>query len=283
MSKKNGTRTRHSLLNKLPRPIATTMSFHRLSLAAACLALLLSSSPASADDAASLFGEGLRLYAEKKYEESAVALSAAYDAKPDQQTLFAWAQAVRLSGDCDKSRELFAKYVANGANSKQSKAAFKLMEDCTPAKVVKPEVPVEETPPETNSAPQDGAEKNVVNPSPPPAADGATPWYKDWVAVGLFSVGAVGLGVSGLSYSNALQLETDGMQSGVSYDRFLELKQQSQDSRTLALVTGVGGALLIGAGVTYLLVRDTSPSRESSAVSVRLDGDSASFAISGHF
>ena len=276
------------------------MSLHRTSYAtpfvtsivATCLATLLSTAIANAeqkDDAASLFANGLRLYAEKNYEEAAVELAASYEAKADQRTLFAWAQAVRLSGQCEKSRELLANYVANGANSKQSKAAFKLMEDCTDSEV--PDAPTNPEPPavveEPPVASEEGGESTnaiaVTSSARPSTVDSVSPWYKDWVAVGLLSVGVVGLGVSGLTYSSALQLESDGMQAGTSYDEFLDLKERSQDRRNLSLLTGTAGALLIGGGITYLLLRDTTTSSERSTVSLQLDGDRAGFAISGNF
>lgn len=265
------------------------MSLHRISFATTVLAVLLSASAGHAEkkqDASSYFANGLRLYAEKNYEEAAVELSKAYEAAPEQRTLFAWAQAVRLSGDCEKSRELLAKYVANGANRKQSKAAFSLMEDCTPA-------PIEDqnssdlltgapTKPETT---EPGTTVATTPPKPkaePNSVVSATPWYKDWLAVGLFSVGAVGLGVSGVSYSSALSLEADGEADGVTYDEFLDLQKRSESKRTLALLTGAAGAVFVGAGVTYLLLRDSSPSQES-AVSVQISAESAGFAFSGHF
>jgi len=261
------------------------------SFVATCLAVLLSTSVANAEqkrDAASLFANGLRLYAEKNYEEAAVELAASYEAKADQRTLFAWAQAVRLSGQCEKSRELLANYVANGANSKQSKAAFKLMEDCTPS-----EAPTEPTSPEPPAVVEEplvveggrettNAIEATGSPSPS-AVDSVSPWYKDWVAVGLLSVGVVGLGVSGLTYSSALQLESDGMKAGTSYDEFLDLKERSQDRRNLSLLTGTAGALLIGGGMTYLLLRNPTTSSENSVISLQLDGDRAGFAISGNF
>tara|TARA_R110002096_G_scaffold16898_12_gene58073 strand:+ start:4805 stop:5641 length:837 start_codon:yes stop_codon:yes gene_type:complete len=278
------------------------MSFHRISFATTVLAVLLSASAGHAEkkqDASSYFANGLRLYAEKNYEEAAVELEKAYEAAPEQRTLFAWAQAVRLSGDCEKSRELLAKYVANGANRKQSKAAFTLMEDCTPAATKDPnssdlltEAVDASTksgttkPGTTKSGTTTDGTTTIATAPPKPKAEpkqaSVTPWYKDWVAVGLFSVGAVGLGVSGLSYSNALSLEADGEANGVSYDEFLDFQERSESKRTLALLTGAAGAVFVGAGVTYLLLRDSSPSQES-AVSVQIDAESAGFAFSGHF
>lgn len=272
------------------------------------LALCLSLSVASAQPAGTpeeLFSEGLKLFAVKKYDDAAVALEASYQAKEDQRTLFAWAQAVRLSGKCDKSRELLAQYVAKGANEKQTRAAFKLMEDCTPAPKGETETgaltTTEGTDGRDSSSTTDSGGASTENsdssagteltPTETSEAtvdrvDGPTPWYKDWVAVGLFSAGVVSLGVSGLSYANALSLEDQGMEAGVTYEEFLDFKSESEEDRNVALIFGAGGVLCVGAGIAYLMMRDSGGKEDASAgqaLSVQMSGQGAGFAISGRF
>ncbi len=278
----------------------------RITLSLAGLGLLMSVALVGAepgDSAGTLFGEGIKLFATKDYKEAAIAFEASYQAKPEQRTLYAWAQATRFLGQCEKSRELLAMYVAKGANRNQSRAAYKLMEDCQPAPPEEEQAAPTtegagtETDPQSTTSEADDPEamagttteipSDVTGPDGEPSSTGVAPWYKDWVAVSLLSVGVVGLGVGGLSYSSALSLESEGMENGTSYDEFLALQAQSEDDRRLAVIFGTGGVLCIGAGITYLLLRDTSGRRESSSLgqsfSVNVDGQSAGFALRGHF
>jgi len=264
------------------------------------LALLLASSVASAGpskDAKKLFAEGLRLYAEKNFEEATIALKAAYETKPEQRTLFAWAQAARLSGQCTTSRELLATYVANGANAKQSRAAYKLMEECEPAEG-EDAAASRSSPPPTASAPTIASAFGpaAVVPvsaaptmTPHPAAPGpqpsradasANPWYKDWVAVGLVSSGVVGLAIGGFKYSEALGYDRDGKGDFVSYEEFLSFKSKSQDSRDISMVATATGGLLLGAGALYIFMRGDSESHER-GLSIGLDSDHASIGYAG--
>lgn len=213
----------------------------------------MSASLASAEpnkDAAKHFGEGLRLYAEKDYKAAAAELEISYNLNNDQTTLFAWAQAERLYGNCDKSKELLTTYIASGANAKQSKAAYDLMEQCTP-RVVEPPPPVV-TPPETgntNGTANLGSDGNVS------ASQGndTKHWYKDWVGITLLAVGGVGTTLGLLSYSDARADEKDAAKEGVTYDRFLHLRSEAEEKRTNAAILGIGGTVILGAAAVYIL------------------------------
>lgn len=233
------------------------------------------------EDADKHFADGLRLYAEKDFKGASSALELAYNAQNKQTTLFAWAQAERLQGNCDKSKELLSKYIANGANPKQSEAAFKLMEDCTPAAVT-PDDPVETTDPNV------GTDTTVTGNDPigdvtTSTVDSSPPWYRDWIGATLLSTGVVSTLFSAVSYSSALTSEEDAKKAGVSYDEFLKLRSKAEDARTFSVVLGVTGGLLVGAGVVYVLTGKSGDQEESENLSVQIDSTGAAFSFSGQF
>ncbi len=267
------------------------------------LAILLMPVSAGAQpeqDANKLFAEGLRLYVEKDYEEAAKVLEQSYDAKAEQRTLFAWAQAMRLSGNCEESKELLTQYVANGASGKQSRAAFKLMEDCTP-KASSPgkdegsskgkddvEEVIEDS--EENEDLEDiGSDEALVSGSGSSESDpnDTSHWYTDPVALGLLASGVVGVAVASYSYTEALSIEEQGDQEKhpeLLHGEFFALKKDAEDHRRIAVIAGASGAVLLGAGITYLVLRD-SPGGETEDPSLvlHLGSASAAFALTGRF
>ncbi len=255
-------------------------------------ALLSSASLASANpkkDAAKHFANGLRLYAEKDFDAAATELEAAYKLNNDQTTLFAWAQAERLYGNCTESKELLSQYISNGANAKQSKAAFDLMDKCTPRVVDEPVEPEvvggnpDGTGP-TDAIPSEGTTVGSVSGS---SSQASVHWYKDWVGLTLLSVGGVSTALSLFSYSAARTKEKDADKDGVTYDEFLNLRSDAETSRTLSVVFGVAGGLALGAGAVYIFTDYLSGGSDKESASegmvLNLDGNGGSVSFSGTF
>jgi hypothetical protein len=222
--------------------------------------LLLSASTASANpkkEAAKHFSEGLRLYAEKNFDGAATELELSYNKNNDQTTLFAWAQAERLYGNCDESKTLLSTYVANGANAKQSKAAYDLMKQCTP-RVVEPVVP-EPVLTHNTSGPGDTNTNNTLDTSSggsvnQDTGDTGKHWYKDWIGLTLLGTGGVSTALALFSYSGARSDESAAVEMGVTYDEFLHLRSEAQEKRTNSVVFGVAGGVLLSAGAAYILL-----------------------------
>jgi hypothetical protein len=235
-------------------------------------------------EAAKHFAEGLRLYAEKDFDGAATELEASYKLNNDQTTLFAWAQAERLYGNCDEAKELLSTYVANGANAKQSKAAYDLMEQCTP-RVVDPPVATEVVDPASNAntigATGTGGDLSGSQ------ADGGQHWYKDWVPLTLLGVGSVGVTLGLFSYGAARTDEKDAEKMGVTYDEYLQLRSDAEEKRTSAVIFGVGGGIILGAGVAYIFTDGfgSKRSKESPAegMVMQLDGGGGSLSWAGQF
>ena len=221
--------------------------------------LFLSASTASANpkkEAAKHFSEGLRLYAEKNYDGAATELELSYNKNNDQTTLFAWAQAERLYGNCDESKTLLSTYVANGANAKQSKAAYDLMKQCTP-RVVEPVVP-DPAPTNTTTGPGDTNTNTTLGTSNGGGVTKDAPpvkhWYKDWIGLTLLGTGGVSTALALFSYSSARSDESAAVEMGVTYDEFLHLRSEAQEKRTNSIVFGVAGGVLLSAGAAYILM-----------------------------
>lgn len=258
-------------------------------------ALLLSASSASANpkkEAAKHFADGLRLYAEKDYDAAATQLELSYNLKNDQTTLFAWAQAERLYGNCDESKALLSQYVANGANAKQSKAAYDLMEQCTPRVVEVPDPvdPIVDPDPNANggttgtggSGPLSGGGGSNTD-----TVDGG-PWYKDWVPLTLLGTGTVALTVSLVSYSSARSKESDAEKEGTTYDEFISLRSDAEEARTNAVIFGVAGGVLLTAGAVYILTdgfgrKSSEETASAEGMVMHFDGQSGGVSFSGSF
>jgi hypothetical protein len=257
-------------------------------------ALLLSASQASADpkkEAREHFSEGLSLYKSEDFAGAARELGLSYNLKNDQTTLFAWAQALRLNGDCEESKTRLKQYIANGANAKQSKAAFDLMDKCAPA--------VEPVVPDPVEDPNGGTGDPIVaGPTSPGGATGgdlqggtqATPakhWYRDWLGITLMAAGGVSLTLSAFSYASAKTSESDAKKPGVTLGEFKTFKSDAEESRTVAVVFGVaGGMALTGAAVYILTDRFKGSSEESAAsggMAFVLDGQGGSVSFAGSF
>ncbi len=257
-------------------------------------ALLLSASSASAapqKDAANYFAEGLRLYAEKNYDAAATELEKSYKLSNDQTTLFAWAQAERLYGNCDESKTLLSTYVANGANAKQSKAAYDLMEQCTPRVSDDPVVPDPALTTNT-SGPGDTGNGNIIDTTnggsvTTDVVDQGKPWYKDWVGITLLGAGSVSTVLSLLSYNSARSDEKDGAIEGTSYDEFLRLRSDAQEKRTTAVIFGVGGGLLLSGAAVYILMDKFTgggaEEKPTEGMVLHFDGGGGGVSFSGSF
>lgn len=95
-------------------------------------------SPAPPAQAQALYEEGLAHYEAQRFEEARTALARSHGLDPQPQTLFAWAQAARLSGRCAEARLLFERFIDAGAPERQAAAARLAMRRCEPAAPLPP-------------------------------------------------------------------------------------------------------------------------------------------------
>ncbi len=214
-------------------------------------------------DAAKQYAEGIRLFSEKNYKGASAALEQAYEMDKSLRTLFAWAQSERLSGHCKRSRELFAEYIAEGANDKQSRTAFEMMKSCEPSGEEETVTSPDEPPLTVTQAPPAAVvvvpEPVVAAPVPvPPTAPHEDLWYKDWIGVSLISTGVAGLALGGYFYATALN--TEEHDNDITLEDYVALGEEATAERKIAVLAGGTGMFLLGGAVAYYLLKSTPAS-----------------------
>jgi tetratricopeptide (TPR) repeat protein len=215
------------------------------------LCILFLTSLAFADDmrpaARTKYQQGLSAYQAKRYPDAIESFKAAYalDARPE--ILFAWAQAVRLSGDCDSAVPLYRKVLADTTAAKREPIQA-LIDKCQPA------------PPPAVAAP-------ALPPERPP-------FYRDVLGDVLVGAGvvAVGTGVTLLILSGASKDAT-------TYDGFADQVDTAHKRRVFGgIVLGVGVGLTT-AGILRWVFR-SSP-KDAPALTFYRSGGATFFAIAG--
>ncbi len=72
----------------------------------------------------------MQLYAAEDYDAAADAFEDAYAEDPDDSLLFAQAQSLRLSGQCDQARVLYEQFLATATDPTYHNAVQQLTDDC---------------------------------------------------------------------------------------------------------------------------------------------------------
>lgn len=263
---------------------------------ALCLALLAAVSfPSSAaaipskPEARKKFESGGELYAAERYEEAAAMLKSSWEIEEDLATLFAWAQAERLGGDCKEAVRLYNKFLDAGPPDSAVSAAKDGIVACAEALAAQEEeeqvakddevfLPVDES----AQASDDQVEEPSIEPEPDPEPRGdgnKGAWYRDPAGGTLVALGVAGVGVgTGLLVSAQVQ-ENAGADN---YGDFDDRVGRIRNFRIAGGVTlGVGGALLIGGVVRWALLGTRG--RNDSMAGVSFDGRSAMVTWSGRF
>ncbi len=236
----------------------------------AVLTVALLAQPLSASAAPSRFGlqdpdaiehaEAAAAAGEREDYETAIReLKTAYAIEPRPIVLYAWAQAERLGGHCNRAVRLYQDFLeTNPGGEIENQARVNLL-DCqaevgtTPPA---PDVEGEDDPPDPEDV--DGDED-----PPDESDDGGSPLEGEWLAPTLLGVGAataiaggVVLGIGRSRVTNSVDEPTE-----LAYDGEVEA------GRTMyivgAAVMGVGGALLIGGAIRYVIVARKGPSAPS--------------------
>jgi len=262
------------------------------------------------NEAKKLFAQGSSLYAAGNYEEASRAFKRSYEIDKAPNTLYTWAVTERRLGRCSKAKVLYRIFLADGASARRKKKINEAIKTCKPAAETKEDRHQEEHKEETVAGTQSAAVKSPhrsdgSSSQTPPAkplaklsvrhrselhrggdkkADGLerTPWYRDWVALGLLSGGVVGVVVGGISYQLALSSESDAQKPGVTYDQFVSLKDDASSTRTTALIAGSTGAFLLGGAITYIFLRNDG-GRPERALSLQVGANGGSFVLGGRF
>lgn len=216
------------------------------------------------DEARGHFERGQAAFAEGEYETAITELKAAYAIEEAPILLYAWAQAERLAGDCDRAIELYARFLATSPPEAQEEKARSNIEVCggDPDAVYVPEEeevaePASDVPP----PPAGPEESDEPEPEGPeilgPALLGGG---------GAFALtGGILLGV-GLSQGNrAVDADTQ--------DDFVDQTDGARSLYTAGIVLiGVGAAIMVGGAVRMGIVGAKKKNRDVAFAPVLLPG-----------
>lgn len=199
------------------------------------------------------------------YDAAAAAVEAAYIIEPNPMLLYPWAQAERSRGKCAAAVELYQRFLDSNPPEAAATPARENMERCK--EQLAAEAPEPE--PEEEPEPEVIEEEPEPEPEPVPVTKDEQPkakrWYADPVGGVLVGVGVVGVGVGaglmGVAGSKAKKVADEDMHSD-----YLDARDGATKLRNGgAIALSIGGALVIGGVVRYLLVAKKSKQGKASA------------------
>lgn len=168
------------------------------------------------------FQEGLDAYGEKDYERAIAGFEAGYAIDPQRAFLYAWAQAERLSGDCDAAIPLYRKFLDTRKPGTDLPDVEKRIAQCEKIIAARPQKVVRKR-----------------------------PWYRDTLGNVLTGAGlvAVGFGASMFVFSSRAADDADG---AASYPEYEDRIRTALRQRTFAIVgLGVGAGLVVTGLLRY--------------------------------
>jgi hypothetical protein len=203
-----------------------------------------------------------------KAAEALGELVRAYALDPQPQLLYAMGQLHVKLGECTLAITFYERFLSTKPAAQLAKMANQAIDACRtnppppfePAPVQAPVVePVTEPPP-----------------APPPVAierrAEPRPWYGDKLGVGLAGAGVV-TGIVGIVMWRGARADRDDADRAATYDEFDSLVDSAHTKQTAALVLGVAGVVLIGAGGAHMWLHQreqavvVSPTAGGAAVS----------------
>lgn len=216
---------------------------------------VLGARPASAETAAEALKQGIDAYKAARYADAVVALKHAYELEAKPETLFALAQAERLSGDCVSASADYHKVIEQVGDFNVAKLVEQNLAICDKLLPKPKPEPV----PEPKPAP----------PPPPPQIVTRTVvrdvTHTDVLAASLFAGGALGLGVA-VGLGVAAAGNRNGAAKARTLDDYTTLADRADlEQKAMYLAGGVGVAL-IGVAVYRWISHDDGGSTDVAIV-----------------
>ena len=187
-------------------------------------------------------------HAHGKYDVALSELTLAYSLDPQPQLLYAIGQVHVKLGHCDEAIDFYERFLASKPDPAAADEAKQAIETCKSH-------PVEAAPPPAPPPVQEPPHPAPPPPPPPPAARGGGAFYSDVVGDALAGAGAVALVIGALEYRSALS-DLDSADQQTTYAAHAKLVDDAHSARTIAVVAGIGGVALVGAGVYRFMTRD---------------------------
>lgn len=266
-------------------------------LTIAFVAALISPARAQSTSAKEHFRRGAEHYAAERYKEAAAEFQIAFETGGAARTLFAWAQAERLGGDCEAAVALYRRLLSRPLSDEQAQKAREAMsrcEDMEPAA----EDPAPDTGQNSGSAgeviaPQpesrhgQGTIRDTTQPlpstamEPPPGPEGTQKAWMGPMAVG--AAGVIGLGI-GVGFWVSSRYEAGAAEDPINSQAFLDHRARAKSHQTMAGVSlAVGGALCGAAALWWFLQDDTGEAEGESALAAWANSESGGVLVTGSF
>ncbi len=220
-----------------------------------------------------------------RYTEAASEFHSAHDLDRSPATLFAWAQAERLAGNCSTALVLYERFLGSNPSETHEAAAKKVMKLCsqTQSTEAEPAEPTEAEPVtpagDTTEMGETAAKGNTLTASTT-AQPESEAWYLDVLGDSLLATGVVALGVgTGYWFSSRAALtdfENEEASPDKNHDKALGYYETAKSRRTVAIVTGSLGATLITAAIARYVLRE-SEDKGVVSISARLEDSGGSF------
>lgn len=216
-------------------------------------------------EAKAKFQEALAAFKAEDFDTAAAAVEAAYIIEPNPMLLYPWAQAERSRGNCAAAVELYQRFLDSNPPEAAATPARENMERCK--EQLAAEAPEPE--PEEEPEPEVIEEEPEPEPAPKPVTQDEQPkakrWYADPVGGVLVGVGVAGVGVGaglmGVAGSRAKKVADEDMHSDYLAARDGATKLRNGG----AIALSIGGALVIGGVVRYVLVAKKGKESKASA------------------
>jgi tetratricopeptide (TPR) repeat protein len=202
---------------------------------------------AAADD----LKDGIELYKAGKYADAVTTLRRAYAAAPKPDTLFALAQAERLSGDCKTAATHYHQVIEQVSDLNVAKLVQQTLALCEKDE---PRVDVKSEPKSESKAEPQVVTKTVVRDTS----------HTDPLTTSLFAVGTLGLGTAGGLYL-AAAANRNGADKARTLDDHTTLADRADTEQTAMFVAAGVGVALIGVAV-YRWTRSDAPKTDVAVV-----------------
>jgi len=229
-----------------------------LSLRVAPLLLALAApAPLTNPEAKAKLQEAGAAFKANDFDAAAAAVEAAYLIEPNPILLYPWAQAERSRGNCAAAVELYQRFLDSGPSEEAAAPARENMQRCQEQL----DAEAASKPPEEEDPEDEVVVEEEPEPEPAPAPvikkddePKAKRWYADPVGGVLVGVGIVGVGVgAGLMGAGS---SAAGKAADVdSHSKYLDERDRATGLRNGgAIALSIGGALVVGGVVRYVLV-----------------------------
>lgn len=189
-------------------------------------------------------------------------LKAAYALEPNPMLLYAWAQAERLAGSCERAVALYKRFLATNPSDEQVRLTEANLLDC------EAELPEAPPPAEEPAGEEPGEEPGEVEPVEPIDDEPKKPWYSDPVGGVLVGAGVAGIIGGGVLMGVARSRAREAPDASVE-DDYVTLSAEAQRLNTAGVVVlGIGGALAVGGVIRYALVSRRASAEQANAARV---------------